>query len=228
MSAIFDRPITRRPALLTVAAVALSCNAVPAPASPAASVPTGAAPSLSPAGQSIVGTVLLSSTGKAPASGGVVYLEDAPKQPGVAITATIDVDHKDFSPFITVIATGGTVTFGNKDALTHHVFSPDVKGWDTGYLQKNGSAARAFDTTGAVALLCNIHPEMLGYLLVVPSTYFGKLRADGGYVIANVPPGTYRATAWAPRMPTATQSVTVGATGAITANFAMHPVSSGN
>ena len=120
------------------------------------------------------------------------------------------------------------MTFGNKDALTHHVFSPDVPGWDTGYLQKNETATRRFQAPGAVALLCNIHPEMLGYVLVIPSTYFGKVGADGKYVIANVPPGTYKAVAWAPRMQTTTQSVTVSATGVVTANFELRPAAASN
>jgi len=227
-------PILRRQLLHTTVALAVAgtgfgCNSTPAPASPTASAPSGASPSLKapPAGPRIVGTVLLSSTGKPP-TGGVVYLEDAPKQPGVATTAASDVDHKNFSPFIAVVTTGGTMTFGNKDALTHHVFSPDLPGWDTGYLQKGDTARRTFDSPGSFALLCNIHPEMLGYVLVIPSTYFGKTGTDGKYLIANVPPGTYRATAWAPRIPTASQSVTVGPTGAVTASFELHPAGSTN
>ncbi len=216
---------TLRAALL---AVALSCNG-PVPASSPQSV-------ISPAEAShpdlsfprIVGVVHLSATGKSPTSGGVVFLEDALKQPGVATTAAINVDHKQFSPFISVITTGGTATFGNKDALTHHVFSPDVQKWDTGYLEQNETAARTFDAPGPVSLLCNIHPEMLGYLLVIPSTYFGTLGPSGEYAIADVPAGTYRVTAWSPRLPTATQSVTVGPTGVATANFELRPAGTTN
>jgi plastocyanin len=227
MIEILCRQTLRTTLVLAPVAVGFGCNIPPAPASPASGAQSAASPA-SVAGPSIVGTVLLSSTGKAPTGGGVVYLEDAPKQPGVATTAAIDVHHKEFSPFISVITAGGTVTFGNKDALTHHVFSPDVQKWDTGYLQKNDTAARTFDSPGAIAFLCNIHPEMLAYLLVIPSTYFGKLGADGKYVIANVPPGTYRATAWTPRVPTATQSVPVGPTGAVTANFDLRPAGTTN
>jgi plastocyanin len=204
-------------ALAAGAAAAFGCNAPPAPLP--ARAPTAQASKASPIEPRIAGVVRLSATGKPPTSGGVVYLEDAPKQPGIATTAAINIDHKVLSPFLSVIVTGGTVTFGNKDALTHHIFSPDVPRWDTGYLNKNETAHRTFESPGTVALLCNIHPEMLAYLVVVPSTYFARFEADGSYSIENVPPGTYRIRAWVPRTANATQSVTVTAAGTATANF---------
>ncbi|HEX7600706.1 MAG TPA: hypothetical protein VF316_03835 [Polyangiaceae bacterium] len=220
--------ILRLRTTLVLAAAIVGCNRAPAPTSPASGVQSTARPadsSTAPSGvPSIAGTVVLASTGLPPATGGVVYLEDAPKQPGVATSARIDVFHKEFTPFIAVITVGGAVSFGNRDALVHHFFSPDVPKWDTGLIQKDGSVApRTFDSPGPIALLCNIHPEMLGYVLVIPSTYFGKLGAEGKYVMTDVPPGTYKATAWAPRMPTVTQSVTVGPSGAVTANFLLPP-----
>jgi plastocyanin len=228
MTATFhDKQAVSTTLALAVAAAVLGfgCNAtVPGAASPP---PPGVAPmgvsSMVPAHRMIAGTVVSASTSKPPVAGAVVYLEDAPKEPGAATAAWIDVDHKLFSPSIAVVTTGGTVHFGNKDALTHHVFSPQLDKWDTGYLQKNDTAGRTFTTPGAFALLCNIHPEMLGYLLVIPSSYFGHVGADGQYIITNVPPGTYKATAWSPRMIPATQAVTVGQEGAVTANFALQP-----
>jgi plastocyanin len=176
-------------------------------------------------GSKIIGIVfsLVGAGEEVPPNGGVVYLEDAPKEPGEAMAATVNVDHKSFSPPITVISTGGMVTFGNTDPLPHHVFSPDLQNWDTGILKKGETRARRFDTPGPVSLLCNIHPEMLGYVLVIPSSSYGRIGTDGRYVIPNVHAGTYRATAWSPRLPPTTQSVTIGASGAVTANFTLRP-----
>lgn len=187
---------------------AIACNpSGPAATSPATST-TIPEPPL-PTGASIVGTMRVTNT-KEPPSAGLVYLEDAPKQPGVAMTATINVDHKNFTPFIAVVTTGGTVTFGNLDPLAHHVFSPDIKDFDTGFLRKGETSSRNFEKPGPVSLLCNIHPEMVGYLVVIPSTYYGRMNRDGTYAIPNVPPGAYKVTAWAPRIPAVTQPVTVG------------------
>ncbi len=224
--AALRRPAFRTTVVLAGAAALFGCGASPEPNSPSAvTKATASSPKPLPGVPRIVGTVL-STAGNppvAPKGGGVVYLEDAPKERGVATTAEIDIHNKEFTPFIAVVAAGGTVTFGNKDALTHHVFSPDLDKWDTGYLRKNETSTRQFDTPGAIALLCNIHPEMLGYLLVIPSSYYGKLGDDGQYAIVDVPAGTYRLTAWAPRMQPMTQSVTVGASGKVRADFQLHP-----
>jgi plastocyanin len=178
-------------------------------------------------GPRIEGTVV-SSVDRTRALTAVVYLEDAPKQPGALTTAEVDVKNKDFTPPVAVVTAGGSVTFGNKDALTHHVFSPDVPNWDTGYLQKDGaSPAHRFDTPGAFSLLCNIHPEMIGYVLVIPSTAFGRVGPDGKYVIGNVPPGSYRATAWSPHMKPMTQPVTIGPSGATKLSFELQPAGAG-
>jgi len=202
-------------------AAATGCNAGSSPASPATISASAPAAKKVPRPPKIVGVI---SAPEGVKKLGVVYLEDAPRQPGVATTADVYIHHKDFTPFIAVVAAGGTVTFGNRDALTHHMFSPELPGWDTGYLQQDGTVARRFDAPGAISLLCNIHPEMIGYLLVVPSTSFALVAPDGKYAISDVPPGTYRATFWAPRAAPFTWPVTVTADGVATANFELRPL----
>jgi plastocyanin len=229
--ALSRRIVFRAAATVAVVAVGLGCSPYPPPGAPSADTKSVASTPKPPAAApKIVGAVLsgVKNPPGPPDGGGVVYLEDAPKRPGVAMTAEVDVYHKEFTPFIAVVTTGGTVTFGNKDALTHHVFSPDLEKWDTGYLRQNESAVRRFDSPGPIALLCNIHPEMIGYVLVIPSTYFGRVDGGGRYSVADVPEGTYRVTAWAPRMQTVTQSVTVGPTGKVTANFELRPAAASN
>jgi plastocyanin len=204
------------------AAASLGCNTAPPPTTPTAAAPsaTQTAPKVTPR---IVGNVVFGPTREALKTGGVVYLEDGPRQPDAGTAAAMDVHDKRFTPLIAVVTTGGTVRFGNRDALTHHVFSPDIPGWDSGYLHKNDSTPRRFDSPGAFAMLCNIHPEMIGYVLVTPSSYYGMIGADGSYAIGGVPPGTYRITAWAPRLQSVTQSVTVSGIGAATALFELSP-----
>lgn len=171
-------------------------------------------------GARVVGTVK-TNPWHAIKTGAVVYIENAPKQPGVGMTALVDNHDMEFVPLISVVTVGGTVTFGNTDPLIHNVFSPDGEKWDLGSLPQNGSLAKKFDSPGAYTLLCNLHQNMVGYVVVSPSSYFARTTSDGQFAIAGVPAGTYKVTAWAPRLTPSSQEVTVPASGDTVANFAL-------
>jgi plastocyanin len=153
----------------------------------------------------------------------VVYLEDGPVEdaPSHLQTVTIDNRQMTFAPFVSVVAAGGKVVFANLDPFPHNVFSPDGEKFNMGNIPQNGAHVRIFKEPGAYSLLCNLHPGMLGYLLVTPSTWFAKSDAKGNFVMKHVPVGTYKATAWAPRQSPVTQPVIVGE-GDVTIHFDLH------
>lgn len=203
-------------------AVASAAPATSASAAPAESASAGLpVPPPSVARGNIVGNV----TTKPPAlqAQAVVYLEDGPKEdvPSHLQTVTIDNRMMNFIPFVSVVATGGKVIFTNEDPFPHNVFSPDGDKFNMGNIPQHGAHQRVFHTPGAYSLLCNLHPGMLGYLLVTPSTWWAKTDAKGHFVMKHVPNGTYKVTAWAPRQAPVTQSITVADADA-TINFDLH------
>jgi plastocyanin len=153
----------------------------------------------------------------------VVYLEDGPLEdaPSRLQTITIDNQKMNFIPFVSVVAVGGKVVFANTDPFPHNVFSPDNEKFNMGNIPQFGAHYRIFKNPGAYSLLCNLHPGMLGYLLVTPSTWFARSDGKGSFAMKHVPAGTYKATAWAPRQSPVTQSVTVN-DGDVTVNFDLH------
>lgn len=153
----------------------------------------------------------------------VVYLEDGPKedQPSHLQTVTIANRQMNFIPYIAVAAVGAKVVFTNEDPFPHNVFSPDNEKFNMGNIPQNGAHLRVFKSPGAYSLLCNLHPGMLGYLLVTPSTWFTRADAKGHFTMKHVPNGTYHVTAWAPRQAPVTETVTV-ADADVTVNFDLH------
>lgn len=139
----------------------------------------------------------------------VVYLEDAPIAPDAKMTAWVENKQMAFLPFLTVIPVGGKVTFHNADPFPHNVFSPDAEKFNMGTIAQSGAFVHSFPKAGAYSLLCNLHPGMLGYVVVTPSSYFAKTDAKGHYTIKAVPRGTYKITAWAPRTTPSTSSVSL-------------------
>ena len=57
-------------------------------------------------------------------------------------------------------------------------------------------------------MLCNLHLEMNGYILVVPTPYFALTGNDGTFTIKDVPPGTYTLKTWSEDGKPTTQTIT--------------------
>jgi plastocyanin len=132
-----------------------------------------------------------------------VYVEVAAGKTFPASTQQPVIDQKGlmFQPHITVVQQGTTVEFLNSDSVAHNVFWPSVGGnkkltHNLGTWPKGDKRPFKFDNPGAVPLLCNVHPEMSGYVIVSPTPYFALTDKSGEYKIENVPDGSYTVTAW--------------------------------
>src|SRR5271165_1110848 len=106
-----------------------------------------------------------------------------------------------FNPHVMVIQVGTTVEFQNDDSVQHNVFWPSISGnkklsHNLGTWPKGEKRPYKFNQAGVVPLLCNVHPEMSGYIIVSPTPYFALTDASGNYKIDNVPDGKYNIVAW--------------------------------
>src|SRR5579864_7161076 len=136
---------------------------------------------------------------------------DAPAQ-----HALIDQRKMTFVPKVTVVVQGTTVDFLNSDPVGHNVYWPLISGnkklaHNLGTWPKGDKKSFQFNDPGAASLLCNVHPEMSGYVVVVPTPYFAVTGKDGEFEIKNVPAGTYTLKTWSEDGKPTTQSITVSA-----------------
>ena len=146
----------------------------------------------------------------------VVYVEAPAGKTFPAPTQQPVIDQKGlmFQPHITVVQQGTTVQFLNSDKVAHNVFWPKVGDnkkltHNLGTWPQGEKRPFKFDAPGAVPLLCNVHPEMSGYVVVSPTPYFAKTDASGAYKIDNVPDGSYTVTAWHEGAKNSSKPVTV-------------------
>jgi plastocyanin len=129
--------------------------------------------------------------------------------------AKIDQKNMQFTPHVLPVVAGTTVDFLNSDALLHNVFSPDVCAdhFNLGTWPQGQSKSFTFKKACFAALLCKVHPEMEGFVVVLPTSYYAVTGADGSYVIKDVPDGSYAVKVWHPKLKAAQKSVAVkGAT----------------
>jgi plastocyanin len=133
----------------------------------------------------------------------VVYVEAISGKTFPAPTQEPVMDQKGlmFQPHIVVVQQGATVQFLNSDSVAHNVFWISVGGnkklgHNLGTWPKGEKRPFKFDNPGAVPLLCNVHPEMSGYIVVTPTPYSALTDKSGDYKIENVPDGSYSVTGW--------------------------------
>jgi plastocyanin len=108
-----------------------------------------------------------------------------------------------FQPHIMVIQVGTTVDFLNSDKVAHNVFWPSVMqgtkklpGKNMGTWPQGEKRSFKFDQPGVASLLCNVHPEMSGYIVISPTPYYALTDKSGNYKIENLPDGQYHVVAW--------------------------------
>lgn len=138
----------------------------------------------------------------------------APAQP-----ALMNQLHLAFSPHVLVVMKGTTVAFKNGDSVGHNVYWPSVnhnrsQAHNMGTWPQGISKPFTFNELGDVPLLCNVHPEMSAYVLVVPTPYFALTDKQGNFEIKDIPPGQYTLKIWSEEAKPLTQAVTVTAAGA--------------
>jgi plastocyanin len=106
-----------------------------------------------------------------------------------------------FNPRVLIVPVGATVAFPNRDKVRHHVYSFSKPArFDIKLYGRDETRSYTFRTPGAVAIGCNIHDAMNGYIKVVDTPFAAKSDAAGAARIAGVTPGDATVTIWHPRM----------------------------
>lgn len=158
-----------------------------------------------------------------PLGGAVVFLESAEARRLVKPLAEQEMsqENKQFVPEVRVLTVGTELRFPNRDTVRHHVYSfSPAKKFELKLYTGTPATPVRFDQPGVVVLGCNIHDQMVGWILVLDTPYFAQTPATAGKAsMGEVPPGRYRLRAWHPRLPAGApaqeQDLTVTASGAL-------------
>ena len=130
----------------------------------------------------------------------VVWLSGAAPEAPTSDRRKMSSDGKRFLPNVVAIQAGETVDFPNVDRIFHNAFSVSPGNqFDLGLYRKGASKSHTFTTPGVVHVYCNIHQDMAGYVLVLPSSARAVMTgADGGFRFNDVKPGRQTMKVWHP------------------------------
>ena len=158
------------------------------------------------------------------AGGAVIYIEkiEGTKFKAPEKHVVMNQLNLTFVPHILPVLAGTTVDFLNSDDVMHNVFSPEkcANKFNLGSWPKGKSRSFTFENPGcAPVLLCNVHPEMEAFVIVLQNPFYGVSDKKGNYIIKDVPPGKYTLKIWHEKLKGKAVEITIPETGDITQNF---------
>ena len=151
------------------------------------------------------------------------------KAPAVAVDLSgarfvMDQRNLTFLPHILPVPVGATVSFPNNDKVDHNVFSLSrTKKFSLGSYKPGEIKTVRFDKPGFVELRCDVHAEMLAYIMIMKNPYFAVTDAKGRFEIpdlnlleqagiqgiTNILPGKHFIKTWHEKLKTKKQAVTI-------------------
>jgi plastocyanin len=133
---------------------------------------------------------------------GAVITADAesPAQPPAApVKAIMDQVKLAFEPDVLVLPVKSSVQFPNSDVVSHQVYSfSPARQFQLPLYRGKPYPPVTFERPGIVTLGCNIHDNMLAYIVVTAAPFFGRTDANGAWSAADLPEGRYRVRVWHP------------------------------
>ena len=136
-----------------------------------------------------------------PLGGAVVTAQtaDGVTHPAAPVQAIMDQVNRAFAPDLLVIPVSSSVSFPNSDSVSHQIYSfSPAKRFKLPLYRGKPYPPTVFDHPGIVTLGCNIHDEMLAYIVVTNAPFFGSTN-PGGVWSTDIPTGSYHVSVWHPR-----------------------------
>jgi plastocyanin len=172
---------------------------------------------LGTAAQAAPVTVQVADAQGRPIAGAVVFLESPAAAKAARPLERVEVvqAQRQFVPPVSVVTLGSAVHFPNLDTVRHHVYSlSPAKRFELKLYIGRPESPVVFDKAGVAVLGCNIHDQMVGWVVIVETPYYARTD-DNGRATIDAPAGSYRLRTWhtdlAVGAPALEQALTVGA-----------------
>ena len=127
-----------------------------------------------------------------------------------------------FQPHVVLIPRGATLEILNNDEILHNVRTtskknPPFNKAQPKFLKKIKHTFKA--APEKIKVQCDAHSWMSAWIVVQEHPFYAVTDASGQFTLTDVPAGTYTIESWHEKLGAQTATVTVPATGTVTADF---------
>ena len=130
-------------------------------------------------------------------SNAVIFIAAFSETPRAGNMPKLPQRNKSFASRVLAITAGESVAFPNADSIHHNVWSRSrARQFDLGLYKHPQSKSVDFPKPGIVTVFCNIHPQMISTILVLPNNKYALTKSSGQYRIEGIPDGEYPVFAW--------------------------------
>ena len=153
----------------------------------------------------------------------VVYVSagapDDAKPPAEAVSIT--QKGCQYIPHVVPMVVNQELKVINADQTSHniHPLAKVNHEWNKSQPPGTPPFSEKFEKPEFIPVKCNIHPWMHSSFAVLKNSHYAVSSGDGGFTLANLPPGKYTVTAWHESYGEQTQDVTISGSETKTVNF---------
>jgi plastocyanin len=152
----------------------------------------------------------------------VVYIQGIEKGKKLEVVkVTLDQKSCEYRPHVLAFPAGSTVEILNPDGILHNVHTQSKVNSPFNLAQPKFKTTMEvkLEKPEIIAVKCDVHPWMSGWLFVAENPYYSVSDASGAFSLSEVPAGKYVVELWHERLGTHSKLVQVEPNGKLEINF---------
>jgi plastocyanin len=130
----------------------------------------------------------------------MLYPSGASNRPPRVTAGTMAQKNLAFVPGTLIVGKGSSVKFPNFDRVRHSIYSfSKAARFEIDLYGKDQTRSHSFPIAGSVAVGCNIHDQMRGYIKVVDTPFAAKTDRNGSVTLTGLSTGAATVKIWHPQ-----------------------------